>query len=63
MGVQGGVGVRGSEWTAQISGVSKERLNRGLKGRQSLRLLRRSVAVGNWSLGGDARSAGKTGGR
>ena len=63
MGVQGGVGVRGSEWTAQISDASKERLTRDLKDHQSLRLLRRSVRVGNWSLGGDARSAGKTGGR
>ena len=61
VGVQGGVGVRGSEWTRQISGASKEKLTRGLRGHQSLRLLRKSVAVGNWSLGGDARLAGKTG--
>ena len=63
MGVEGGVRVRGSKWTAQISGASKGMLTRGLRVHLSLRLLRMSVAVENWSLGGDARSAGKTGGR
>jgi len=55
-----------SATTIRISGVSKGRLSLDLSGHHLLKALRMSVVIESWQLGGqggDARLAGKTGGR